>query len=72
LNSRASPERQVVQHIGQMTKDSRPIKRIAVIGGGAAGVAQAKEILDAFRPGMSDYQVSLTVYEARDDLGGVW
>jgi cation diffusion facilitator CzcD-associated flavoprotein CzcO len=55
-----------------MTKDSRPIKRIAVIGGGAAGVAQAKEILDAFRPGMSDYQVSLTVYEARDDLGGVW
>jgi cation diffusion facilitator CzcD-associated flavoprotein CzcO len=55
-----------------MTLDTRPVKRIAVIGGGAAGVAQAKEILDAFRPGVCDHKVELVVYESRDEIGGVW
>jgi cation diffusion facilitator CzcD-associated flavoprotein CzcO len=55
-----------------MTLDTRPVKRIAVVGGGAAGVAQAKEILAAFRPGVSDYKVELVVYESRNDIGGVW
>lgn len=48
-----------------------PLPRIAVIGAGAAGLAQAKQVLDAFRipqgPG-----VELVVFEARRDVGGVW
>jgi cation diffusion facilitator CzcD-associated flavoprotein CzcO len=43
-------------------------KRIAVIGAGAAGLAQAKQILDAFQ----GRTVELVIYEARNDVGGVW
>jgi cation diffusion facilitator CzcD-associated flavoprotein CzcO len=43
-------------------------KRIAIIGAGAAGLAQAKQILDAF----PEQTVELVIYEARNDVGGVW
>jgi cation diffusion facilitator CzcD-associated flavoprotein CzcO len=45
-------------------------KRIAIIGAGAAGLAQAKQVLDAFRT--SDNGVELVVFESRNDVGGVW
>lgn len=53
-------------------QDPRPVKRIAVIGAGAAGIAQAKEILQAFQHGKSEFQVDLVVYESRSKIGGVW
>ncbi|GHJ89020.1 hypothetical protein NliqN6_5422 [Naganishia liquefaciens] len=49
-----------------------PPKRIAVIGAGAAGLAQAKQILDAFTSPAGLLQVELVIYEARNDVGGVW
>ena len=54
------------------TPSTRPTKRIAVIGAGAAGLAQAKEILQAFQSGESGYGVELVVYESRSQIGGVW
>jgi cation diffusion facilitator CzcD-associated flavoprotein CzcO len=53
-------------------QDTRPVKRVAVIGAGAAGIAQAKEILEAFQHGKSEFQVDLVVYESRSKIGGVW
>lgn len=53
-------------------QDTRPVKRIAVIGAGAAGIAQAKEILEAFQHGKSEFQADLVVYESRSKIGGVW
>lgn len=54
-----------------LVRATMPLPRIAVIGAGAAGLAQAKQVLDAFRipqgPG-----VELVVFEARRDVGGVW
>lgn len=47
------------------------ITRIAVIGAGAAGLAQAKQVLDAFRT-TQGLNVELVIYEARNDVGGVW
>jgi cation diffusion facilitator CzcD-associated flavoprotein CzcO len=46
--------------------------RIAVIGAGSAGLAQIKQILDAFsRPGV-EKQLELVAFETRDDVGGLW
>ncbi|KAG7548997.1 hypothetical protein FFLO_03110 [Filobasidium floriforme] len=53
-------------------QDTRPVKRIAVIGAGAAGIAQAKEILEAFQHGKSEFRVDLVVFESRSKIGGVW
>ncbi|KAJ9110945.1 hypothetical protein QFC20_002711 [Naganishia adeliensis] len=47
------------------------LPRIAIIGTGAAGLAQAKQVLDAFR-NSEGLGVELVVFEARRDVGGVW
>lgn len=47
------------------------VPRIAIIGAGAAGLAQAKQVLDAFRTS-EGLEVDLVVFEARRDVGGVW
>ncbi|KAJ9105026.1 hypothetical protein QFC19_003657 [Naganishia cerealis] len=46
-------------------------KRVAVIGAGAAGLVQAKQVLDAFRSSAGQ-GVELVVFESRKDVGGVW
>lgn len=46
-------------------------RRIAVIGAGAAGLAQAKQVLDAFKT-PQEQNVELVIYESRNDVGGVW
>lgn len=57
-----------------MTDPTASRKRIAIIGAGAAGLAQAKQVLDAFRTSSSGLQdgVDLVVFESRNDVGGVW
>ncbi|KZT54269.1 FAD/NAD(P)-binding domain-containing protein [Calocera cornea HHB12733] len=45
-------------------------KRIAVIGGGAAGLAVLKVLLE--QPQVRDKSWHVVCYEARDDIGGVW
>ncbi|KAJ9093065.1 hypothetical protein QFC21_006558 [Naganishia friedmannii] len=50
-------------------------RRIAIIGAGAAGLAQAKQVLvDAAFPqdGDGGDGVELVVFESRNDVGGVW
>lgn len=57
-----------------MTDPTASRKRIAIIGAGAAGLAQAKQVLDAFSTssaGLPD-GVDLVVFESRNDVGGVW
>lgn len=56
-----------------MTADTRPFKKIAVIGAGAAGLAQAKQLLQAFEFGSgSPFRLHLVVFEAKSQVGGVW
>ncbi|KZO90660.1 FAD/NAD(P)-binding domain-containing protein [Calocera viscosa TUFC12733] len=45
-------------------------KRIAIIGGGAAGLAVLKVLLEL--PQVRDKTWHVVCYEARDDIGGVW
>lgn len=47
------------------------LPRIAIVGAGAAGLAQTKQVLDAFRTS-EGLGVELVVFEARRDVGGVW
>ncbi len=51
---------------------SLPITRIAVIGAGAAGITQAKQIVDAWSVNNVETQLQIVVFEARDAVGGVW
>lgn len=50
----------------------KPLKRIAVIGAGAAGITQTKQLVDAFADASSEFELDLVVFEVRDDVGGVW
>ncbi|KAL1698851.1 hypothetical protein EV121DRAFT_296750 [Schizophyllum commune] len=45
-------------------------KNIAIIGAGASGLAVLKAVLDA--PQFKSGQWKVTLYEARDDIGGIW
>jgi hypothetical protein len=53
---------------------TRKVVRIAIIGAGASGLAQLKQVLDAFnRPdvqGRTDLEV--VVLEKQSEVGGVW
>jgi cation diffusion facilitator CzcD-associated flavoprotein CzcO len=55
-----------------MASASLPVTRIAVIGAGAAGITQAKQIVDAWTTGGAETGLHLDVFEARDKVGGVW
>lgn len=51
----------------------KKVVRVAVIGAGAAGIAQAKELVNAFaHPDATNQQLELVVFEARHAVGGVW
>jgi hypothetical protein len=52
---------------------SHPLaRRIAIIGAGSSGLAQLKQLLDAFsRPGVES-RLEVVVFESRSEIGGVW
>lgn len=65
-------------HLSTASRMSDTI-RIAVIGAGSAGIAQAKQAIDAFhskqylsKPASDRKQLELVVFEERDEVGGVW
>ena len=48
------------------------VTRIAIVGAGSSGLAQLKQLLDAFsRPEVTD-RLEVVVYESRGEIGGVW
>lgn len=51
---------------------TRQTKRIAVIGAGATGLVQLKNLLDVARRPEVGYQLLVTVYEGKPGVGGVW
>lgn len=52
-----------------MTVQATP--KIAIIGAGAAGLALAKQVIDAFRTS-ARAEMKLVIFEAKDDVGGIW
>lgn len=51
---------------------SKQKKRISIIGAGASGLVQLKNLLDVFaRPDVQD-ELEVVVFEAKEDVGGVW
>ena len=51
---------------------SKTVTRIAIIGAGSSGLAQLKQLLDAFaRPHVST-QLEVVLFESRSEIGGVW
>lgn len=63
---------QIKSVLGFKQPDNRPVKRIAIIGAGSSGIAQAKQVLDAFAYGKSEYKADIVVFEAKEKIGGVW
>jgi cation diffusion facilitator CzcD-associated flavoprotein CzcO len=50
----------------------KPVKRIAIIGAGATGLVQLKNLLDVFsRPGVG-HDLDVVVFEIKSEVGGVW
>ena len=50
--------------------DEQPRKSIAIVGGGSAGLAVLKVLLDVEHETGADWDIVL--YEQRRDVGGVW
>jgi cation diffusion facilitator CzcD-associated flavoprotein CzcO len=48
------------------------ITRVAIIGAGASGIAQLKQLLDAFARPEVTMKLEVVLYESRDQVGGVW
>jgi cation diffusion facilitator CzcD-associated flavoprotein CzcO len=51
-----------------------PVTRVAIIGAGASGLTQLKQLLDAFaRPEVRKRtRLEVVVFETKRDVGGVW
>ena len=50
----------------------RPLKRIAIIGAGATGMVQLKNLLDVFSRPEVEYELEVVVFESKSQVGGVW
>lgn len=48
------------------------VTRVGIIGAGSAGLAQLKQVLDAFRRPNVGSKLEVVCFEARDEVGGVW
>jgi len=48
------------------------VQRIAIIGAGSSGLAQLKQLLDAFSRPQGTCRLKITVFESRSEIGGVW
>ena len=49
-----------------------PNIRVAIIGAGSSGLAQLKQLLDAFSRPETTSQLDITIFESRDEIGGTW
>lgn len=47
-------------------------KRIAIIGAGATGMVQLKNLLDIFSRPEVEYELEVVVFESKPEVGGVW
>lgn len=54
------------------TEAGRSVIRVAVIGAGASGLAQTQQLLEAWNRKEVKTKLEVIVYEAREDVGGVW
>jgi cation diffusion facilitator CzcD-associated flavoprotein CzcO len=55
-------------------KSTRKVTRVGIIGAGASGLAQLKQLLEAFsRPEVkSRTELEVIVFEKQAEVGGVW
>lgn len=53
---------------------TRQVIRVGIIGGGASGLAQLKQLLDAFaRPEVKKRsELQVVLFEKQSEVGGVW
>lgn len=54
------------------TEAGQSVIRVAVIGAGASGLAQTQQLLEAWDREEVKTKLEVVVYEAREDVGGVW
>ncbi|KIR57530.1 hypothetical protein I312_101660 [Cryptococcus bacillisporus CA1280] len=54
------------------TEAGQSVIRVAVIGAGASGLAQTQQLLEAWNREEVKTKLEVVVYEAREDVGGVW
>lgn len=50
----------------------KPVIRVAVIGAGASGLVQTQQLLEAWSREAVKTKLEVVVFEAREDVGGVW
>ncbi|ODN83922.1 hypothetical protein L198_07619 [Cryptococcus wingfieldii CBS 7118] len=50
----------------------KPVTRVAVIGAGAAGLAQLQQLQEAWERGNVQSKLELVAFETKEDVGGVW
>lgn len=53
-------------------RTDRPTKRIAIVGAGATGMVQLKNLLDVFGRPEVEYDLEVVVFESKSEVGGVW
>lgn len=51
---------------------TRQVKRIAIIGAGATGLVQLKNLLDVLSRPEVEYELEVVVFESKSEVGGVW
>jgi cation diffusion facilitator CzcD-associated flavoprotein CzcO len=51
---------------------TKPIKKVAIIGAGPSALAQLKNLLEVSKLPSAKYELQVTVYESKPDVGGVW
>lgn len=54
------------------TETEKPVIRVAVIGAGASGLVQTQQLLEAWSREAVKTKLEVVVFEAREDVGGVW
>ncbi|ODO04555.1 hypothetical protein I350_05159 [Cryptococcus amylolentus CBS 6273] len=50
----------------------KPVTRVAVIGAGAAGLAQLQQLQEAWQRGNVQSKLEVVAFETKEDVGGVW
>lgn len=54
------------------TETEKSVIRVAVIGAGASGLVQTQQLLETWSREAVKTKLELVVFEAREDVGGVW
>ena len=50
----------------------KPTKKIAIIGAGATGMVQLKNLVEVFSRPEVEYGLEVVVFESKSEVGGVW